>query len=876
MKKLLLIALVAAGMTACMQSEELAVPQSEAISFGNAYLDNSVRGEAAADPSTNNDNIANFSVWGFMTSDLGTVLTDETVEKQSNNAWAYANVQYWMPEKDYYFSALSPANGDWDHNEVVAATEGLSNVKFTNEKGKIDLLYAYATAETPAYAELTNNGMPAVTMGFKHTLSKVKFTFANDFKTDNMFVEVKNVEMVVPQSGTVDFYGANENVWNLGNGTTTLAFGDTELISYQDTDECTTELFTIPASADYSYSVKFDLYVYTGKADSKELAFKAEGKEATISGYALEMGKAYNFVASINPSSLNLHEIVFTATVEDWETPTVEVPVGYYVSENGTYVVTTESGLAQIAEEINAGIKTNRNIALSGDLDLNSMRSASNWTPIGTSANPFKGTFDGNGHVIKNLVIDGGSNSYIGLFGNTHNGEIKNLVVENAKVSGRLNVAVVAGQPYTSKYTNITVRGHVEVDGMAYVGAVGGKNAYANWTNITVDVDETSYVNAYSVENGTAYRSYVGGICGFNGEGGHSFTNIYSNINVKGSTIDVGGLFGIAHYGNKFENCVCEGDVEIYAASEEADAQEIGGIAGVWHNGGQDVVFTNCSFTGTLKANNDYVIDTNKFGNLVCAAYNQTGNGALNIDGVKYTVVEGKVLVNGAALVSSVEGVKDALANGETTVALAAGEYTFPASSIKPGVTLNCLEGVVFTGTSSLNVKGATIVGATFKNEGGMAVEGTINGTFKNCTFEGKETIRWCYTSAGETVVFENCVVNTTFRGVHFDVMDGDVIFKDCEINGFNAYSGAGTMTFEGCTFGCDASNYNGLNIYSNTVLKNCTFGYVSGKTNFIDMEGTGKTLTIINCTATLDGAAAEVSDFVGGSKLANNTVIYQ
>ena len=44
MKKLLLIALVAAGMTACMQSEELAVPQSEAISFGNAYLDNSVRG----------------------------------------------------------------------------------------------------------------------------------------------------------------------------------------------------------------------------------------------------------------------------------------------------------------------------------------------------------------------------------------------------------------------------------------------------------------------------------------------------------------------------------------------------------------------------------------------------------------------------------------------------------------------------------------------------------------------------------------------------------------------------------------------------------------------------------------------------------------
>ena len=66
--------------------------------------------------------------------------------------------------------------------------------------------------------------------------------------------------------------------------------------------------------------------------------------------------------------------------------------------------------------------------------------------------------------------------------------------------------------------TNIKVTGHVEVNGMAYVGGVGGKNAYANWTGITVNVDETSYVKANSVENGNAYRTYVGGVIGFNGE----------------------------------------------------------------------------------------------------------------------------------------------------------------------------------------------------------------------------------------------------------------------------------------------------------------------------------------------------------------------
>jgi hypothetical protein len=39
-------------------------------------------------------------------------------------------------------------------------------------------------------------------------------------------------------------------------------------------------------------------------------------------------------------------------------------------------------------------------------------------------------------------------------------------------------------------------------------------------------------------------------------------------------------------------------------------------------------------------------------------------------------------------------------------------------------------------------------------------------------------------------------------------------------------------------------------------------------------MEGTGKTLTITNCTATLDGVAKPVTDFVGGSMIDQNTVI--
>lgn len=491
-------------------------------------------------------------------------------------------------------------------------------------------------------------------------------------------------------------------------------------------------------------------------------------------------------------------------------------------------------------------------ITLNSDIDLQNKA----WTPIGNSTHKFQGVFDGNGHTIKNLYVPG-TNSNVGLFGMTTDGEIKNLTIENAKVSGRQNVGVVAGTPYTSKYTNITVKGHVEVDGMAYVGGVGGKNAYASWDNITVNVDDTSFVRAISVDNCTAYRTYVGGVIGFMGEGSHKLSNVTSNIDVIGSTIDVGGLVGIAHYGNSFENCEVSGNVTITNAQEAADVEEMGGLAGVWNNAdGYTVTFTNCEFTGKLSANITEGVDLSN-NTITGKPYSASGKGVLIIDGVHN--------------VASQEKLAEALNNNVETIILRAGTYTFPA--LPQATTLICDEGAVFEGTSSLNINGSTVIGANFVNKSGQAVSGTINGTFKDCTFDGTETLRWCYTKAGDTVVFENCVINTTFRGVHFDGMDGDVIFRNCEINGFNAYSGSGTITFEGCTFGYSNSGYNGLNIYSNTNLVNCTFNYVDGKTNFIDMEGTGKTLTITNCVAKKNGELINITSVVGGSKLAQNTV---
>lgn len=184
-------------------------------------------------------------------------------------------------------------------------------------------------------------------------------------------------------------------------------------------------------------------------------------------------------------------------------------------------------------------------------------------------------------------------------------------------------------------------------------------------------------------------------------------------------------------------------------------------------------------------------------------------------------------------------------------VEVPAGEYTFPASSFKEGVTLKCAEGTVFTGNSKLNIKGSTVIGATFSNPSGTAADQTVNGTFKDCVFEGKNALRWCY--AGETVVFENCVFSGSTYGVHFDGGVNDAIFKNCTFSGFNAFGGAITMaTFDGCTFVANGkSAYNGANLWGNTTMINTEFTFDgTASTEWVDLCGASTgTYTFNGCT---------------------------
>lgn len=156
---------------------------------------------------------------------------------------------------------------------------------------------------------------------------------------------------------------------------------------------------------------------------------------------------------------------------------------GYTVDKQGNVEISNASGLKHLAEVVNGGNSLQgKTVRLASDIDLNNEA----WEPIGnTDAHSFNGVFDGAGHVISNLLVEGAvntsaSNANHGLFGCTANGEIKNLTVSNARVTGGLGVGAIVGRPYTSKMTNLTLAGDVQVSGYAYVGGMLGRNAYAD------------------------------------------------------------------------------------------------------------------------------------------------------------------------------------------------------------------------------------------------------------------------------------------------------------------------------------------------------------------------------------------------------------
>lgn len=150
------------------------------------------------------------------------------------------------------------------------------------------------------------------------------------------------------------------------------------------------------------------------------------------------------------------------------------------------------------------------------------------WTPIGTSAKPFKGTFNGNGHVIKGLYRFNGTDG-VGLFGHVHeDGKINQLGIVNSQImaGGKNRVGALVGV-CDGDITECWSMAEIDAAGSIVGGLVGELTSKGSLTNC---------YNTGIIMNGT---DSIGGIVGKNSGG--ALTNIYYTGYAKNGNAIVGG-----------------------------------------------------------------------------------------------------------------------------------------------------------------------------------------------------------------------------------------------------------------------------------------------------------------------------------------------
>lgn len=277
-------------------------------------------------------------------------------------------------------------------------------------------------------------------------------------------------------------------------------------------------------------------------------------------------------------------------------------------TESSPYLIESAEHLAFLSYMVNKGLETNDlYFKLTTDIDLNGSEDQP-WFPIGmgnrwfsddgcdrimdptyNDNNAFAGHFDGGGHSIYNLYVDG--LDYAGLFGRVSNWYsagtvIENITIESGYVSGTYSGGIVGDCQGIVFITNCKNNAHI--NGTSAAGGIVGSGSRAirncnNTGHITstgraggiVGMQAKIITESFNAGDITIEGELAGGIIGLIATGAFSLKNCYNTGNLSGSAQS--GMGGIAGYinGHSSEVLNCYN-----AGSLSNEGGETGGLFG--------------------------------------------------------------------------------------------------------------------------------------------------------------------------------------------------------------------------------------------------------------------------------------------------------
>ncbi|MDR1193551.1 MAG: hypothetical protein LBK98_05195, partial [Peptococcaceae bacterium] len=257
---------------------------------------------------------------------------------------------------------------------------------------------------------------------------------------------------------------------------------------------------------------------------------------------------------------------------------------------NGFYVLTADLDMAPLMARIGGAISAAAGESRVGYMPpIGSETDQTGKDPLDTKC-AFFGTFDGQGHAIRNLRVERMGDKYAGFFGNIGHdygeGYVRNLAVLDMSLKSVASCGLLAGAIY-GDVDNCVVTGTIECDEKT-VGGLAGK----------IKKNENGYIGI--ARNCFAYAEIV--IHGLGSENGAC-----------------GGITSAQSDGGAIENCFAAGSITV----EGSKAESVGGVSGNL-NGGQTV-------TGNVMALKSILVESGTDVGLLAGNYSgANGSGVSN------------------------------------------------------------------------------------------------------------------------------------------------------------------------------------------------------------------------------------------------------
>lgn len=487
----------------------------------------------------------------------------------------------------------------------------------------------------------------------------------------------------------------------------------------------------------------------------------------------------------------------------------------------------------------------------------------------------FKGTFDGQGHTISNLVMSGSQNAdeLYGFIGNLQ-GTLKNVSFLNAKIDGGSSeqVGIVGIMSGNGTISGVTVDGSIKganstggiagrvilagtVENCVNYAVVSGKNNTAGIVGAAYYTKDASTVmtvkDCDNYGNITGTGSGIGGIVGLSAANVSGCTNYGKTV--EGSGTSVGGIVGEQKAAGSVKDCTNHADIVggtgygtggivgwvRYGSSSESAAYPylspivvsgninngkhisgsigVGGIVGHWYCDGE--CKDNVNFAETITASQQFVagiVGTTQWTERCSSGDTNYDNKKLTVTGnTTYTTKENiSGSLSDMIIYDNTQGNKTDISDNKTPKTTSVNSQDGLKAALENAEAGDIIQLAAGDYTCNNFKDNIIIVGSEGTNFNVSGNTGMKNGvTFKNVKF--------------------------TYTG-YYPALTGckDITYENCEFEG-EPFSYSSNARYIGCTFNQKSNNNYNIWAYTSTPVyfENCTFNS-AGKALLIYNEG--------------------------------------